>query len=83
MNSTLQLALSLRVVARCGARRLANALMPSEGGKLSTAAMVRESADPIEVLYGSCNGKSSGISLLSVACVSHELHARKILDEYY
>ena len=45
------------------------------------AAMVRESADPIEVLYGSCNGESSGISLLSVACVSHELHARKILDE--
>ena len=36
VNSTLQLALSLRVVARCGARRLANALMPSEGGKLST-----------------------------------------------
>ena len=30
MSSTLQLALSLRVVARCGARRLANALMPSE-----------------------------------------------------
>ena len=36
MNSTLQLALSLRVVARCGVRRLANALMPSEVGKLST-----------------------------------------------
>ena len=36
MNSTLQLALSLHVVARCGARRLANALMPSDGGKLST-----------------------------------------------
>ena len=30
------------------------------------------------VLYGSCNGESSGVSLLSVACVSHELHARKI-----
>ena len=38
MNSTLQLALYpyVRVVARCGARRLANAQMPSEGGKLST-----------------------------------------------
>ena len=45
------------------------------------AATVRESADPIEVLYGSCNGESSGLSLLSVAYVSHELHARKILDE--
>ena len=45
------------------------------------AATVSESADPIEVLYGSCNGESSGISLLSVACMSHELHARKILDE--
>ena len=33
MNSTLQLALSLRVVARCGARRLADALMPSELGR--------------------------------------------------
>ena len=37
----------------------------------------------IEVHYGSCNGESSGLSLLSVSCVSHELHARKILDEYY
>ena len=37
----------------------------SEGGKPST----RESADPFEVLYGSCNGESSGISLLSVACI--------------
>ena len=46
-----------------------------------TQQQVRESADPIEVLYGSCNVKSSGISLLTVACVSHELHARKILDE--
>ena len=36
MNSTLQLALSLHVVARCGTRRLANALVPSDGGKLST-----------------------------------------------
>ena len=45
------------------------------------AATVRELADPIEVLYSSCNGEPSGISLLSVACVSHELHARKILDE--
>ena len=34
--NALQLVLSLRVVARCGTRRLANALMPSEGGKLST-----------------------------------------------
>ena len=56
--------------------------MQAEGGRLSTRATVRESADPIEVLYGSCNGKSSGLSLLSVACVSHELHTRKILDEY-
>ena len=39
--------------------------------------MVRDSADPIQVLCGSCDGKSSG---LSVPCVSHELHARK--DEY-
>ena len=31
MNSTLQLALSLRAVARCGVHHLANALMPSEG----------------------------------------------------
>ena len=82
---TWQLALSLRarVVARCGTCRLANALMPSEGGKLSTRSNgIRES---IEVLYGSCNGESSGLSLLSVACVSHELHARNILDEdnYY
>ena len=38
MNSTLQMALSscADVVARCGARRLPNALMPSKGGKLST-----------------------------------------------
>ena len=43
--------------------------------------MVCESADPIEVFYGSCNGEWSGLSLLSVACVSHELHAWKILDE--
>ena len=45
------------------------------------AATVRESADPIEVLYGSCNGELSGVSLLCVACVSHELHTRKSLDE--
>ena len=31
-----QYVVSLRVVTRCCARRLANALMPSEGGKLST-----------------------------------------------
>ena len=43
--------------------------------------MVRELADPIKVLYGSCNGESSGILFFSGACVSHELHARKILDE--
>ena len=42
------------------------------------AATVCESADPIQVLYGSCNGESSALSLLSVACVSHELHAQKI-----
>ena len=41
-------------------------------------ATVLESADPIEVLYGSCNGESIGLSLLSVACVNHELHTRKI-----
>ena len=48
--------------------------------------MVRESTDPIQVLCGSCNGKWSNLSLLFVACVSHELvHARKNLvrdDEY-
>ena len=39
-------------------------LRAAEGGKLSIhAATVRESADPIEVLYGSCNGESSGVSL--------------------
>ena len=54
----------------------------AEGGKLSIhAATVRESADLIKVLYGSCNSESSSLSLLSVGCVSHELHARKILDE--
>ena len=42
------------------------------------AATVLESADPIEVLYGSCNGESRDLLLLSVACVNHELHARKI-----
>ena len=68
------------MVARCGARRPAMALQ-AEGGRLGVhAATVCESADPIEVLYGSCNGESSGVSLLSVACVSHELHTRKILD---
>ena len=36
----------------------------------------------LKFLYGSCNGESSGVSLLSVACVSHELHTGKILDEY-
>ena len=46
------------------------------------AAMVRESADLIQIIYGSCNGESSGLSLVSVACVSHELHAPNILDEY-
>ena len=56
-----------------------NALRPSEGGKLSTRS--NELADPIQVLYGSCNGESSGLSLWSVGCVSHELHVRKILDE--
>ena len=46
--------------------------------------MVHESADPIQVLYGSYNGELCGTSLLSVACVSHELHTRKILvqDDY-
>ena len=52
------------------------ATMQVEGGRLST-----RSKDPIQVLYGSCNGESSGLSLLFVAYVSHELHARKILDE--
>ena len=41
---------------------------------------VRQSADSIQVLCGSCNGESRGLSLLSVACVNHELHARKIRD---
>ena len=86
MNSTMveyvAAGVSLHVVARYGAHRLAMALMPSEGGKLSTlAATVRESADLSQVLCGSCNGESNGLSLLSVACVSHELHARKILNE--
>ena len=66
--------LRARVVARCGARRPAMATMhwgrPKEESWVH-AATVRESADPIEVLYGSCNGESSGLSLLSVACVSH------------
>ena len=47
--------------------------------------MVRELTDPIQVLCGSCNGKWSDLSLLFVARVSHELHARKNLvqdDEY-
>ena len=35
----------------------------------------------IQVFCGSCNGESSGLSFSSVACVSHELHARKILDK--
>ena len=39
---------------------------------------VRQSADSIEVLDGSHSGESSGLSLLSVVCVNHELHARKI-----
>ena len=39
------------------------------------AATVRESAGPTEVLCGSCNGESSGLSLLTVACVSQELQA--------
>ena len=43
--------------------------------------MVRESADLSQVLCVLCNGELSGLSLLSVACVSHELHAWKILDE--
>ena len=42
-------------------------------------ATVRELADPIQVLCGSCIGESSGLSLLSVACVSHELHAGRFL----
>ena len=70
------------MVARCGARRPAMATMHVRGRKIRVhTATVRESADPIEVLYCSCNGESSGVSLLSVACASHELHARKILDE--
>ena len=63
----------------CGCCYGDNALRPSEGGKLSTRS--NESADPIQVLYGSCNGESSGLSLWSIGCVSHELHARNILDE--
>ena len=59
------------------AARLWRQCRPREEGWVH-AATVRESTDPIEVLYGSCNGESSGLSLLSVACVSHELHARKI-----
>ena len=39
-----------------------------------------ESADLSQVLCGSCNSELNGLSLLSVACVGHELHARKILD---
>ena len=46
-----------------------------EGGKL------RESADPIQVLSGSCTGESSGLSLLTVACMcesmTHELHVKQ------
>ena len=60
-----------------------NAVMEAEKGRRVHAATVRESADLIEVLYGLCNGESSGISVLSVACVSHELHTRKIFDESY
>ena len=56
-----------------------NALRLAEGGRPSTAATVHESANPIQVLYGSCNGESSGLSLFSVACVSRTLHARKNL----
>ena len=69
------------MVARCGARRPAMATMRLREESRVHAAKVRESADLIEVLYGSYNSDSSGLSLLSVACVSHELHARKILDE--
>ena len=62
------------------AARLWRQCRPKEG--CVHAATVRES---IQVLYGLCNGESSGLilSLLSVACVSHELHARKILDYDY
>ena len=72
---------SLRVIARCGASCLAMALRPAEGGRLRHAETVHEVVDLIQVLYGSCNGESCGILLLSVAYVSHELHARKTLDE--
>ena len=58
---TVAAVVSLRVVARCSARRPAMAAMQAEGGRLSTRSMVRESADPIEVLYGSGNGESSGL----------------------
>ena len=66
------------MVARCDARRLAMATEALREESRQHKATVRQSADSIQVLYGSCNGESSGLSLLSVACVNHELHARKI-----
>ena len=68
----------LRVVARCGARRPAIATLVPRSGVRKHKATVRQSADSTQVLCDSCNGESSGLSLLSVACVNHELHARKI-----
>ena len=75
---TVAAAVSLRAVARCGVCRLAMATMQLREESCVHAATVRELVDLIEVLYGSCNGESSDLSLLSVACVNHELHALKI-----
>ena len=46
-------------------------LRPAKRGRLKHAVTVRESADLIQVPYGSCNGESSDSSLLSVCVKSY------------
>ena len=52
----------------------------SRGRMAENTTMKHESANPIRILSSSCNVESCGLLLLYVACVRHELHARKIRD---
>ena len=80
-SSAVAAGVSLRVVAKCGARHPAMATMHVRGRKVEYTQqrymnrLIRLKFSTIHVMA------SRVVYRLSVACVSHELHARNFLDE--
>ena len=53
----------------------------TEGGRERKAEYTQQRLVRLKFSTVHVNCESSGVSLLSVACAGHELHARKVLDE--